>query len=313
MKKGWQNAKLLERIPFKKVILFNLFIAISTIFFGIIGLIPVLLLRFRASKKHYWLSLVILLAGFAILSPIVLIILIAILLAIETFFLLEGFKFSLFFNLLMSSLVATGFLCASFFTLQDSTLFVQLLTQLEPLKQKFLSELSPKTFTQLLAQVPSLLVVSFSFLFFFSLRWISFCKSNNTLADIKQFQLSGFSTNSYLVQLKKRSFNFSVSSWGVWVFILALLLSFVDLSLPPAFKTFGINVLNICFAFYFLQGLGIITDVLSLLKLKKTTKRLIYLISFIYLFSFISVLGFLDYWFSFRTKIKLYKILNKKK
>lgn len=312
LKKGWQSDKLLERISFKRVVLFNLYIAISTIFFGIISLIPVLFLRFQTSKKLYWTSLLVVLLSLSILSPMALIVLIAVLLSVEVFFLLEESKFSLFFNILIASIVATSFLYISFFLFHDYEFFTQLLTQLEPLKQRFLKNITPKIFEQLLVQIPSFIIISFSFLLFFSLRLLSFFKSSYTLSAVKKLDLSVFSTKSYLLQLKKRNFNFSVSSWMVWVFIAALLLSFVDLSLPEIFKTVGENILNICFGFYFLHGLGIVTDFLLLLKVKKLTRKLIYLLAFVYLFSLISVLGFLDYWFNFQKKIRIYKVINKK-
>lgn len=312
LKKGWQSDKQLEKLSLKKVFLFNLYIAVFTIFFGIASLIPVLFLRFQASRKYYWTSLSILFLGLSVLSPVSLIILIAIVLSVESFFFLENYSFSLFLNILFASMLATSFLYFSFFLFQDYAFFTQLLPKLEPLKQQFLKNITPEVFEKLLIQLPSFIVTSFSFLLFFSLRLLSFFKSPYTLSSAKKVDLSLFNTKSYLLALKKKSFNFSVSSWVVWVFILALILSFVQLPLPEIFKTIGLNILNICFGFYFLQGLGIITEVLSLLKAKKITKVLIYILSFVYLFSFISIFGFFDYWFNFRKKIKIYKIINKK-
>ncbi|MBE8221571.1 MAG: DUF2232 domain-containing protein [Bdellovibrionales bacterium] len=311
MKKSWQNDKLLEKISLKRVVLFNLYISLSTIFFGIISLIPILFLRLQTTAKLYWAGLLVLFSIFFILSPAALIILVSVLLSVEVFFLLETRKFSLFLNIFISSLVATIFLYSSFFLFKDYEFFIKLLEQVEEFRQKFLKHITPKELVQLLSQLPSLIIISFSFLLFFSLRLISFFKSSYTDAMAKKLSLNIFSTKSYLMQLKKRSFNFSTPSWVVWIFILSLILAFVDTTLPIVFKTLGINVLNICFSFYFLQGLGIVTDVLMLLKAKKITKNLIYILSFIYLFSFISVLGFLDYWFNFRKKIKIYKMINK--
>lgn len=312
LKKSWQSDKLLEDLSLKRVVLYNLYIAVSTIFFGIINFIPLLFFRFQATVKSYWISLLVLFLGFAFFSPVGLIVLFSAILSVEVFFLLERGKTSLFVNILASSILSTGFLYLNFFIFKDYEFISQLITQLEPLKQQFGKNLTPDMWAKLWLQLPSFIVISFSFILYFSLTYLSSFKSTNQVKEARQRGLSSVNCKTYLSSLRRRSLHFSVSAWLIWVFILSLVFSFVDMGLPEFFKGSGFNLLNICFAFYFLQGLGVVRGGLSLFKLNNITKKLIYILIFVYFFSFVSVLGFLDYWFDLKTKLKLYKLLKNK-
>lgn len=312
LSKNWQNDKLLESLSLKRVFLFNLYVVISTIFFGIISFIPLLFFRFQAPVRIYQVSLFSLFVGLFFLSPVALIILLSVVLSVETFFFLDSRRETLFVNILVSSLLSVGFLYLSFVFFQDYDFVSQLGAQLEPLKQKFLKDITPEVWGRLQQQLPSFIITGFSFLLFFSLRYISYFKIIYTKLEAKELGLSSISHKTYLPKLKNKSFNFSIPVWFIWLFILSFALSFISLSIPEVFKHVGFNVLNICFGFYFLQGLGVVGEFFALFKFKKTTKKLLYILVFIYFFSFVSVLGFLDYWFNFKVKLKLYKVLNKK-
>lgn len=312
-KKNWLSDKPLEKLSLKRLFLFNFWISCFTIFFSIFSLLPILFFRMQTESKNYYFSLIALFTIFFFTSPVSAIILVAVVLGLEIFFFLESYKNTLFLNILLSSFVFTGFLYLSFFIFKEHYFAIQLFNQIELVKSTTFKYLDKKVLSQIATQLPSIIYISFSFLLFFSLRFLSFFKSAKNKEHKKS--LSSFNSKDYLTKLKKRSFDFSLPSWTIWIFILTLFLSFVNFPIIKMFKTTGLNILNVFFGFYFLQGLCLMTDLLSLFKIKKLSKKLIYFLSFVYFFRIISIIGFMDYWFDFKKKIKIYKlakILDKK-
>lgn len=95
--------------------------------------------------------------------------------------------------------------------------------------------------------------------------------------------------------------SFSLPDWAIWVFIGSLAATFIP-SPEPMTALVGMNLLAVCLASYFFQGLAVFSYFLDRLSIFGFWRLLAYFLVFFQMFLFVSGLGILDYWFDFRSQ-----------
>jgi hypothetical protein len=100
---------------------------------------------------------------------------------------------------------------------------------------------------------------------------------------------------------------FRVSDKLIWVALFSLLFSVLG-GFGPDFKTLetvGSNLVNVFIVVYFFQGLAVLEHILIQIRAGVFLRTFSYFIFLGQLFLVLSIVGFLDFWFDFRGKIKL--------
>ncbi|MBL7557781.1 MAG: DUF2232 domain-containing protein [Bdellovibrionaceae bacterium] len=100
---------------------------------------------------------------------------------------------------------------------------------------------------------------------------------------------------------------FRVSDKLIWVALFSLLFSVLG-GFGPSFKTLetvGSNFVNVFIVVYFFQGLAVLEHILIQIRAGVFLRTFSYFIFLGQLFLVLSIVGFLDFWFDFRGKIKL--------
>ncbi len=102
--------------------------------------------------------------------------------------------------------------------------------------------------------------------------------------------------------LRGELFQFRAPGWAVWVFIASLLPAFGGQG-PQWLQIVATNILNVCVAVFFFQGLGIIHQVMIYLRVSLFWQVFLVLFLVLQLFIFVSCLGLSDYWLDLRSKL----------
>jgi len=100
---------------------------------------------------------------------------------------------------------------------------------------------------------------------------------------------------------------FKVSDKVIWVALFSLLFSVLG-GFGPNFKALeivGSNLVNVFIVVYFFQGLAVLEHILIQLRAGVFLRTFSYFIFLGQLFLVLSIVGFLDFWFNFREKIKI--------
>lgn len=106
--------------------------------------------------------------------------------------------------------------------------------------------------------------------------------------------------------------SFHVPPAVVWIAIASAAAAFIQHEVNWA-QVLGLNVLNIVVAIYFLQGMAVIGNVFKTFKVSPFWQTLWYILLFLQLFPIVALVGFLDFWFEFRERLKKKKSSEVKK
>lgn len=141
----------------------------------------------------------------------------------------------------------------------------------------------------LVAQVPSGLVVSFILALAF--------------AVLLERTIAGFVG----ARLEKKPNYYSLLSFElpdicVWLTIVGIAGVFLKLN-SPAFKTLGINILNVMATLYFFQGLAVAFSFFRTFRVGLVWQYLWAFVMIFQLFLFVAALGFVDYWLDIRKRL----------
>ncbi len=105
---------------------------------------------------------------------------------------------------------------------------------------------------------------------------------------------------------------FHVPAPLVWVAIASAAAAFIQHDTNWA-QVLGLNILNIVVAIYFLQGMAVIGNVFQTFKVSPFWQTLWYIMLFLQLFPIVAFVGFVDFWFEFRERLKKKKTPGIKK
>ncbi|MGE0529618.1 MAG: DUF2232 domain-containing protein, partial [Bdellovibrionales bacterium] len=89
---------------------------------------------------------------------------------------------------------------------------------------------------------------------------------------------------------------------AIWLFTLALLGAFGNLPWKPV-EVVAVNVLNICFLLFFFQGIAVVAKFFETIRMGYFWQFLFMVLIVVHLFLFVSLLGLVDYWFDFRSRL----------
>lgn len=124
------------------------------------------------------------------------------------------------------------------------------------------------------------------------------------------FMLVTFISLTFSTDLSQRNKNlkamkaFALPDWMIWLFIASLAGTFSNLG-NEVVSLVSVNVFAITVAAYFFQGFAVFACWLDRFKIYGFWRLLAYFIVFFQMFIFVSGLGILDYWFDFRTQLKI--------
>lgn len=208
---------------------------------------------------------------------------------------LEEKQFSIFLASTVTVLATAGtnlFVFFGYTKFTGQSMRLLLIEKATPVYEQFkqMPRFSDFNLDQMIWFLPSGLIITLMFVVFVSL-------TVNKHTDLRAYEQS---------QLRQ----FRLPDWLIWAFMGGLAASILDYGMP-ALNVIGSNVLFICLAAYFFQGLAVFTHFLDRLRIYGFWRMLAYFLIFFQLFIFVSGLGILDFWFDFRaTQISDNKKIN---
>lgn len=96
---------------------------------------------------------------------------------------------------------------------------------------------------------------------------------------------------------------FHVPAAFVWIAIASAAAAFIQHDVNWV-QVLGLNILNIVVAIYFLQGMAVIGNMFQTFKVSPFWQTLWYIMLFLQLFPIVAFVGFVDFWFEFRERLK---------
>ena len=271
-----------------------------TAFTYILGAVSLKVLRAKFGRAGYWgistfLSLGLYLVGLKILGIAFfsLVVLIGVFSELEEMEL--HFKLSLFFTLVINSLVAGGAFAIWVYSTGPRWSQV-VLTYLEDMTKK-VAELNPQAqlqinFFEVMLVLPSVIVIMWIIAIYVAILLESrLVHEGNEGAPANPS--SGM--RAQLAELR-------LPDMAIWAFIAGLLAALGGIG-HQGIEAVGANVLNVCFVLFFFQGIAIVARLFEKLKLPGYWQMLFMALVIIYLFPFVSLLGLTDYWFDFRGRL----------
>lgn len=138
--------------------------------------------------------------------------------------------------------------------------------------------------------------------------------SNKVYTQIPSMFLSVLTIALWLSILFERRFNrgsdrvnlelltFKIPENAVWALIISALCAFVNFKVE-GLQVAAANALNLLMLLYFFQGLSIIAFVFKIFKTGPLLKAIFYAMFITQLFLFVAIFGIIDYWLNFRERI----------
>lgn len=197
-----------------------------------------------------------------------------------------SFNLSAFFTLVINSLVGTG--AFLFWISMVGTKWSQIVLNLieEVLKpiENYNPGLQIKYF-DLMLQLPSVVLILWMAAIYLAVLLESrLLKENGKFFSVEQLK------------------GFRVPDVVVWAFIAALLGKFGGFA-PSTVEAISANALNMSFMLFFFQGIAVVTRSFEKLRMNLIWQTLFTVLIVVYLFLFVSVLGLMDHWFDFRSRL----------
>ncbi|NJL24799.1 MAG: DUF2232 domain-containing protein [Calothrix sp. SM1_5_4] len=201
---------------------------------------------------------------------------------------------SAFFTLLINALIGAGA-----FTLWMSSAGSKwsqvVLTGMESVLKPVI-DLNPRlqvNLNDLMMQLPSVVIILWMVALYLSVL----LESRLTGTDAE----SAAGKNEAL-KLKAQLADFRLPDPVIWVFIAALFGSFSGL-VPRGLEIVSVNVLNICFMAFFLQGITVIGKFFEAVKMGVFWQFIFMVLIVVHLFMFVSLLGLMDFWLDLRARL----------
>lgn len=88
----------------------------------------------------------------------------------------------------------------------------------------------------------------------------------------------------------------------MWIFIGSLLGAFGEFH-NRAFEAISVNAMNVCLVLFFFQGAAVTMKIFAKIRMGWFWQMLFMFLIVVHLFLFVSLIGLLDFWFDFRTRL----------
>ncbi|HVK62353.1 MAG TPA: DUF2232 domain-containing protein [Bdellovibrionales bacterium] len=158
-----------------------------------------------------------------------------------------------------------------------------------------MAELNPQqgmmNIDDVMKHLPSVLIVALMIALAIALLW------GPVLARLFAIPVEAESAPS-----RARLIDYRVPDLGIWIVIAALFGSFYRHGLGWA-QVASLNVLNVMAIAYFFQGLAVITEAFRVFRVGPIWRAIWYTLIVLQLFLMVSVIGFVDFWLDFRTRL----------
>ena len=105
---------------------------------------------------------------------------------------------------------------------------------------------------------------------------------------------------------------FHVPAVFVWIAVVSAAAAFIVHDIGWL-QVLGLNVINIVVAIYFLQGMAVIGNMFQTFKVSPFWQTFWYIMLFLQLFPIVAFIGFSDFWFDYRERLKNKKTPEAKK
>lgn len=204
-----------------------------------------------------------------------------------------GLMLSSAFTLLFNSLLAAGGL--AIWTYFTGPSWTQKL--LEAVQKVFapLNQISPTVqvnYFDLMVQLPSIVLI----------LWMGALYVSVLLEDRLSFTGKAVGPAPQVSATRAQLGEFRLPDACVWVFIVSLLGAFGGFPFK-AFEAVSVNVMNVCLVMFFFQGIAVVARLMNKLRMGWFWQMLFMILIVVQLFLFVSVVGLVDYWFDFRTRM----------
>ncbi|MGZ3722070.1 MAG: DUF2232 domain-containing protein [Bdellovibrionales bacterium] len=201
------------------------------------------------------------------------------------------FQVSAFFTLLINSLIAGGAFAIWVFATGPNwsqTVLTGIENTLKPLGD-LNSRLQVNSF-DLMVQLPSIAIIMWMIAIY--------------VAVLLEARLStgDLATETKVPSLRPQLATFRLPDALVWIFIASILGTFGGFS-SHALEAIAVNAMNVCVVLFFFQGIAVVTRFFETLRLGPFWQFLFMVVIVVQLFLFVSLLGLLDYWLDFRSRM----------
>jgi hypothetical protein len=172
----------------------------------------------------------------------------------------------------------------------SQTLLESVETALKPLNQ-----ISPKVqlnFFDLMLQLPSIVIIMWTISIYLAVL----------MEDRLRFPEAAASSAKTRPSFKSQLGEVRMPDACVWIFIVSLLGAFGDFKMR-AFEVISVNAMNVCLVLFFFQGAAVAMKLFAKIRMGWFWQMLFMILIVVHLFLFVSLVGLLDYWFDFRTRL----------
>lgn len=191
-----------------------------------------------------------------------------------------------FFTLLINTMLGAG--AFAFWVYYTGPKWSQQLQDLLQLMLKPLVEINPKlqiSYYDLMLQLPSVVLILWMVSIYLAV-WLESRLASNDSPTMRD-------------ELTRVSMPDPV----VWLFIIALLGAFGGHGLG-ALEAISVNVLNVCFVLFFFQGIAVVAKFFESVRMGLFWQFMFMALIIVHLFLLVSLLGLIDYWVDFRSRIE---------
>lgn len=260
----------------------------------ILGAPPLKVVRRRLGRGGYWAFTTLISAGLFALDARMLAVAffsLVILMGVFDEFEEMGFSFaaSAFFTLLINSLVSGGaFALWMFYTgpKWSQTVLTSVQAVLKPVV-----DLNPRiqiNYFDLMVQLPSVALIA----------WMG----SIYVAVLLESRIAPPEAGVTFPSMRPQLAALRLPDACVWVFIASLLGAFGNFHVP-LFEALAVNALNVCVTLFFFQGIAVVAKFFESMRMNAFWQTLFMVLIVVQLFLVVSVLGLLDYWLGFRTRL----------
>ena len=270
----------------------------------VLGAPSLKVLRRRLGRGNYWamntLISMALLAVHAKLLAIAFFSLVVLMGVFDEFEEMEfTFQVSAFFTLLINTLVAGGaFAIWRFMTGPNwsQTVMAFIESTLKPLGEMN-TRLQINAF-DLMVQLPSIVLIMWMVAIYLGVLLEDRLSGGELVTDPASTEVVAKKIPSLRPQLA----TFRLPDALVWIFIASILGTFGNFS-AHSLEGVAVNVMNVCVVLFFFQGIAVVTKFFKTLRLGPVWQALFMVVLVVQLFLFVSLLGLLDYWLDFRSRM----------
>jgi hypothetical protein len=272
-----------------RIIFYSLWAVVMTALTYIVGAAPLKVLREKAGRSGFWtigvgLCAALLLAkvGWLALALGSLVVLIGIFVELEELQL--SFMVSAFLTLVITTLASLGAFAVWVAKVGNS--WIQLLVASIETTMKPVAELNPQwqiNYTDIAIQLPSIVLILWLGSLYLA---VAFEKRLGSERSVLRAELS----------------DFRLPLPVVWMFMLALLGAFGGFS-NRYVEAVAVNLMNLSLMLFFLQGIAVVTRFFNYARVSGIWQFLFMFVIIMYLFLAVSLLGLVDFWIDFRTRM----------